>query len=79
MAEVLKTLGSRHVMVVHAADGLDEISTAALTFVAELKDGVMTEYTIQPEDFGLHQSSLDSIRVETAAGKPATDPAGVGR
>lgn len=66
MAEVLKNLGSKHVMVVHAADGLDEISTAALTFVAELKDGVITEYTIQPEDVGLQQSSLDSVRVETA-------------
>ena len=66
MAEVLKTLGSKHVMVVHAADGLDEISTAALTFVAELKGGVITEYTIQPEDVGLRQSSLDSIRVQSA-------------
>ena len=66
MAEVLKTLGSQHVMVVHAADGLDEISTAALTFVAELKGGVITEYTIQPEDVGLCQSSLDSIRVQSA-------------
>ncbi|WGZ92724.1 MAG: anthranilate phosphoribosyltransferase [Candidatus Thiothrix putei] len=66
MAEVLKNLGSKHVMVVHAADGLDEISTAALTFVAELKDGMITEYTIQPEDVGLQQSSLDSVRVETA-------------
>ena len=66
MAEVLKTLGSQHVMVVHAADGLDEISTAALTFVAELKGGVITEYTIQPEDVGLRQSSLDSIRVQSA-------------
>ncbi len=66
MAEVLQNLGSKHVMVVHAADGLDEISTAALTFVAELKDGVITEYTIQPEDFGLSTSSLDSVRVETA-------------
>ena len=66
LAEVLKNLGSQHVMVVHAADGLDEISTAAMTFVAELKDGVITEYTIQPEDFGLPTSSLDSVRVETA-------------
>lgn len=66
MAEVLKNLGSKHVMVVHAADGLDEISTAALTFVAELKDGMITEYTIQPEDVGVQQSSLDSVRVETA-------------
>ena len=66
MAEVLQTLGSRHVMVVHAQDGLDEISIAAPTFVAELKDGVIHEYTIQPEDFGLQRASLDSLRVNTA-------------
>lgn len=64
MAEVLQTLGSRHVMVVHAEDGLDEISIAALTHVAELKDGVVQEYTIQPEDFGLARASLDNIKVD---------------
>ncbi|EIJ33388.1 anthranilate phosphoribosyltransferase [Thiothrix nivea] len=64
MAEVLQTLGSRHVMVVHAEDGLDEISIAAPTHVAELKDGVVKEYTIQPEDFGLTRASLDSIKVD---------------
>lgn len=66
MAEVLQTLGSEHVMVVHAADGLDELSIASTTHVAELKDGQITEYTVQPEDFGLQQQSLDSIRVSTA-------------
>lgn len=66
MAEVLQTLGSRHVMVVHAADGLDEISISSPTFVAELKDGAIREYTIQPEDFGLTRASLDSLRVPDA-------------
>ncbi|MEN9500820.1 MAG: anthranilate phosphoribosyltransferase [Pseudomonadota bacterium] len=66
MAEVLQTLGSRHVMVVHAADGLDEISISSPTFVAELKDGTVREYTIQPEDFGLTRASLDSLRVPDA-------------
>lgn len=66
LAEVLHKLGSHHVMVVHAEDGLDEISIAAPTFVAELKAGEITEYTIKPEDFGLKRQSLDSIRVENA-------------
>lgn len=66
MAEVLQSLGSRHVMVVHAEDGLDEISIASPTFVAELQDGVVREYTLQPEDFGLPRASLDSLRVNTA-------------
>ncbi|QLQ31322.1 MAG: anthranilate phosphoribosyltransferase [Candidatus Thiothrix singaporensis] len=64
MAEVLQTLGSRHVMVVHAEDGLDEISIASPTHVAELRDGVVSEYDIRPEDFGLGVASLDSIRVD---------------
>jgi anthranilate phosphoribosyltransferase len=66
MAEVLQTLGSRHVMVVHAEDGLDEISIASPTSVAELKDGVIREYSLQPEDFGLQRASLDSLRVNNA-------------
>jgi anthranilate phosphoribosyltransferase len=64
LAEVLQTLGSRHVMVVHAEDGLDEISIATPTHVAELRNGVVSEYTIQPEAFGLPRASLDSIRVD---------------
>lgn len=66
IAEVLKALGSRHVMVVRSEDGMDEISIAAPTHVAELKNGEITEYTISPEDFGLDRSSLDYIKVETA-------------
>lgn len=52
-AQVLKKLGSEHVMVVHAQDGLDEFSLAAPTFVAEMKEGEVTTYTVQPEDFGM--------------------------
>jgi anthranilate phosphoribosyltransferase len=66
LADVLNKLGSHHVMVVHADDGLDEISIAAPTFVAELNHGNITEYTITPEDFGLKTQSLDDIRVADA-------------
>lgn len=66
MAEVLQRLGSEHVLVVHSADGLDEISIAAETYVAELKDGNIQEYTISPEDFGLTRSSLEGLVVEDA-------------
>jgi len=67
LAEVLQSLGSRHVMVVHSADGLDEISIAAPTYVAELNNGEVHEYQITPEDFGLTSSSLEKLRVKTAA------------
>jgi anthranilate phosphoribosyltransferase len=66
LAEVLGRLGSRHVMVVHAKDGLDEISIAASTRVAELRDGNVTEYLITPEEFGLASADLDAIRVDSA-------------
>ncbi|WP_026154841.1 anthranilate phosphoribosyltransferase [Thiolinea disciformis] len=66
LAEVLQQLGSRHVMVVHAADGLDEISIASSTYVAELKNGAVREYEIKPEDFGLKRAHLDDLRVNTA-------------
>ncbi|QEP45103.1 anthranilate phosphoribosyltransferase [Ectothiorhodospiraceae bacterium BW-2] len=64
IAEVLQQLGSRHVMVVHAEDGLDEISIAAATKVAELKQGQISTYCITPEQFGLQRSSLASIQVD---------------
>ncbi len=51
--EVLRDLGSEHVLVVAADDGLDEISLSAMTYVGELKDGKITEYSVKPEDFGL--------------------------
>ncbi|PSJ20765.1 anthranilate phosphoribosyltransferase [Halomonas sp. ND22Bw] len=66
MAEVLKRLGSEHVLVVWAEDGLDEISLAAPTRVAELKDGEIHEYTIAPEDFGIARHDLDALKVKTA-------------
>lgn len=66
MAEVLGRLGSEHVMVVHSGDGLDEISIAAKTHVAELKDGEVREYDIEPGDFGLNVASLDPLRVENS-------------
>jgi anthranilate phosphoribosyltransferase len=66
LAQVLKQLGSNHVMVVHSEDGLDEISIGAATNVAELKNGEVTTYQINPEDFGLQTSSLDSLKVGNA-------------
>jgi len=62
MAEVLRRLGSRHVMVVHSHDGLDEISIGDRTEVAELRDGTVRRYAIQPEDFGIQRSTLDRIQ-----------------
>ncbi|TXH70761.1 MAG: anthranilate phosphoribosyltransferase [Thiothrix sp.] len=67
VAEVLQKLGSRHVLVVHSSDGLDEISIAAPTYIAEMKDGEVHEYTLNPEDFGLRTASLDELKVPTAA------------
>ncbi len=66
MAEVLKRLGSEHVMVVHAKDGLDEISLATETRVAELKNGQVTEYFLKPEDFAIDSKSLIGLTVASA-------------
>jgi anthranilate phosphoribosyltransferase len=60
---VLQLLGSRHVMIVHGKDGLDEASLGAGTLVGELKDGVISEYEIHPEDFGLTMTSNRGITV----------------
>lgn len=67
LAEVLQRLGSEHVLVVHAGDGLDEISIAADTQVAELSDGEICEYTLTPEQFGMQRQSLDTLVVSDAA------------
>lgn len=63
LAQVLGQLGSKHVLVVHAEDGLDEISIGALTRVAELKDGQVTSYTLTPEHFGMPRADLSSLVV----------------
>jgi anthranilate phosphoribosyltransferase len=66
LAEALKKLGSRHVLVVSAEDGLDEISIAAPSNIAELKDGVVTTYTVMPEQFGLPRASLSELAITDA-------------
>jgi anthranilate phosphoribosyltransferase len=63
LAEVLGRLGSEHALVVHARDGLDELSLATTSRVAELKDGAVREYDVQPEDFGLKSQSLIGLSV----------------
>ncbi|WP_257266212.1 anthranilate phosphoribosyltransferase [Endozoicomonas sp. ONNA2] len=64
MAEALRELGNEHVMVVHSVDGLDEISIASATHVAELKDGNICEYTLKPEDFNINSQSLIGLDVK---------------
>jgi anthranilate phosphoribosyltransferase len=64
IANVLQTLGSEHVLVVHSDDGLDEISLAAPTQVSELKGGEVRSYKIGPEDFGIPVQALDSLEVD---------------
>ncbi|SNR61729.1 anthranilate phosphoribosyltransferase [Methylobacillus rhizosphaerae] len=66
LAHTLKQLGSEHVMVVHSADEMDEISFAADTYVAELKDGEVREYTLNPTQFGMPLHDINSIHVESA-------------
>lgn len=63
IAKVLKTLSAQHVLVVHAEDGLDELSIAGPTNVCELHDGNITQYQVTPEDMGLERASLDLIKV----------------
>jgi len=67
LAEVLGRLGSEHVMVVHAQDGLDELSLATPNYVAELKDGQINEYLLTPEDVGLKTQSLAGLSVDNVA------------
>jgi anthranilate phosphoribosyltransferase len=69
LANVLKRLGSEHVLVVHGGDGLDEITLAGPTAVAELKDGSIGTYSIKPEDFGLKRSGSESLK----GGDPGTN------
>lgn len=63
MAHTLQSLGSVHAMIVHAEDGLDEISIATQTQVAELKDNHIEHYHISPEDFGMTIQSIEPILV----------------
>ncbi len=64
LAEVLQRLGSRHVLVVHAEDGLDEITISGPTHMVELKDGSLRHIEITPEQFGMRRTPLDSLIVD---------------
>jgi anthranilate phosphoribosyltransferase len=66
MAEVLQRLGARHVMVVHARDGLDELSVGEASDVAELKDGQIRHYSVTPEEFGLPRRPVEELRATDA-------------
>ncbi len=64
LANVLKNLGSEQVMIVHSEDGMDEISISAPTNIAELKDGEIKTYKIEPEQFGMQRADISTLVVE---------------
>jgi anthranilate phosphoribosyltransferase len=64
---VLQRLGSRHVLVVHALSGMDEISLEGNTMVGELREGQVREYTIHPRDFGLDECENAVLKVADAS------------
>lgn len=67
LSRVLQQLGSKHALVVHGSDGLDEITVTGRTRIAELKDGQIVEYDISPQDFGLPiYDNLDALKVNNA-------------
>ena len=67
LVRALQSLGAEHALVVHGKDGLDEISLGAATLVGELKDGVIREYEIHPEDFGFQMIGTRALQVEDPA------------
>jgi len=67
LANVLQSLGSKHVLVVHADDGLDEISISGSTQIAELKEGVVSRYSISPQQFGIDEGELKDIVAKDSA------------
>ncbi|WP_029654683.1 anthranilate phosphoribosyltransferase [Marinobacter daepoensis] len=79
MAEVLQRLGAEHILVVHSKDGLDEISLASNTLVAELKDGNITEYELTPEALGIKSQSLVGLTVASSEESLALIRAAFGR
>ena len=66
LIDVLRRLGSEHVLIVAADDGLDEISIASDTHVGELRNGELLEYIVSPEEFGMkRRESMDTLRIES--------------
>ena len=67
MLEVLKELGSSHVLIVAAADGLDEISIASASTIGELKDGEISIYNVEPSDFGINRyADFSMLQIDSA-------------
>ena len=66
LAQVLAKLGTKHALVVHGEDGLDEVTTTTKTMVSEVKNGKIANYEISPEEFGINKSMLN----ELAGGAP---------
>lgn len=67
VAQVLARLGSEHVLVVHAEDGLDEVSIGSPTRIAELHKGAVKSYSVTPEQFGLKRADIKVLSVSSAA------------
>ena len=65
VAETLKNLGAHKAMVFHSKDGLDEISSVDKTLVAELNDGNIKEYEIDPKVFDVHQNNLEDLQINS--------------
>lgn len=61
LARVLCNLGTRHVLVVHGSDGLDEVTTTGPSFVSECKEGKFSDYQISPEDLGIPKASPEQL------------------
>jgi len=64
LAETLNRLGSKHVLVVHSEDGMDEISISAKTFISELKNNEINNYEISPDDFGIKNFNINNLSVK---------------
>nr|WP_026286109.1 anthranilate phosphoribosyltransferase [Salsuginibacillus kocurii] len=67
MAEVLKRLGTKRALLVTGEDGLDEVTITGKTYITELNNGEITNYTLQPEDVGANRAALADIQVESVA------------
>lgn len=67
LARVLKNLGTKHALVVHGEDGLDEVTTTSKTLISELKDGRIKNYKIKPGQFALSKTSPEDLKGGAAA------------
>jgi anthranilate phosphoribosyltransferase len=66
LAEVLLKLGSKHALIVHGEDGLDEISTTTSSFAAEVYQGEISAYKLDPQDFGIKKAKLAQLQGKDA-------------